>query len=513
MTDRREPSGEAADESPAPEYTDLVNQALTRTAGAPLVPGNGVRLLKDGTENFPAWLDAIGKARKTIHFENYIFREDETGEQFAAALAGRARDGVRVRVIQDWMGGVGKTSRSFWRKLREAGAEVRIFNPPRPSRPFDWLHRDHRKMLSVDASVGFVTGLCVGQMWAGDPARGIEAWRDTGIEIRGPALTQIEQAFGRMWALAGPPLAEAELPAAGDIAAAGDTALRIVANAPGTASLLRLDQLVAAAARERLWRTDAYFAGIAPYVQALRSAAMDGVDVRLLVPGASDMLLLRPLSLAGYRPLLEAGVRVFEWQGPMLHAKSAVADRGWARVGSSNLNIASWLGNYELDAVVEDERFAAEMAEMYLADLERSTEIVLHLRQRRRPVEAWQEMRRIRRPRTAALPAPRGSAARAAAGALRLGRTVGAVFSEERVLGATEAKIVASLGISALVLAALALVWPQLIALPVAVLATWLAVGLLARARALHRERRARGLGPTRVGRRPQEAGGEVTPQ
>jgi cardiolipin synthase len=144
-----------------------------------------VRLLKDGTENYPAWLDAIRGATRTIHFENYIFYEDDVGRQFAEALASRAREGVRVRLLQDWMGGLGKASRAFWRNLVKAGVEVRFFNPPRISNPFDWLHRDHRKLLSVDGSRAFVTGLCVGRMWAGDAARGVEPWRDTGVEILG----------------------------------------------------------------------------------------------------------------------------------------------------------------------------------------------------------------------------------------------------------------------------------------------------------------------------------------
>src|SRR5439155_6544223 len=149
--------------------------------------------------------------------------------------------------------------------------------------------------------------------------------------------------------------------------------LRVVATVPNTAGLFRLGQLVAALARERLWLTDAYYAGTPTYVQALRSAARDGVDVRLLVPNGTDIPLLRPLSRAGYRPLLEAGVRVFEWIGPMLHAKTAVADGHWARVGSSNLNVSSWFGNFELDLVVEDERFGQEMEAMYLEDMKNAT--------------------------------------------------------------------------------------------------------------------------------------------
>ena len=153
--------------------------------------------------------------------------------------------------------------------------------------------------------------------------------------------------------------------------------LRVIASVPHAAGIYRLDQLIAAGARRTLWLTDAYFVGVTPYVQALRAAARDGVDVRLLAPGASDVWLVRSLSRAGYRPLLEAGVRVFEWNGSMLHAKTAVADGRWARVGSTNLNLASWLGNWELDVAVEDERFASAMEAMFLEDLTRATEIVL----------------------------------------------------------------------------------------------------------------------------------------
>src|SRR5206468_4611824 len=125
-----------------------------------------------------------------------------------------------------------------------------------------------------------------------------------------------------------------------------------------------------------LWLTDAYYAGTTPYVQALRAAALDGVDVRLLVPQATDLPMVRALSRAGYRPLLEAGIRVFEWNGPMLHAKTAVADGQWARVGSTNLNLASWAGNWELDVAVEDTEFAGQMEEMFEEDLTGATEIV-----------------------------------------------------------------------------------------------------------------------------------------
>ena len=360
----------------------LANQAFSRAAGAPLVEGNSVRLLKDARENYPAWLDAIGAAKRYIHFESYIIHEDDEGWMFADALIAKAREGVRVRLIYDWMGGFGKTSRAFWNHLRAGGVEVRCYNPPRLDSPFGWLSRDHRKMLAVDGQVGFVTGLCVGRMWVGVPEKKIEPWRDTGVEVRGPSVADIEQAFASVWAMMGEPIPERELISRDALAPAGDMSLRVVASVPATAGLFRLDQLVAALAKNRLWLTDAYYAGTTTYVQALRAAAKDGVDVRLLVPNGTDIPILRPLSRAGYRPLLEAGVRVFEWNGTMLHAKTAVADSNWARVGSSNLNIASWFGNCELDVVVEDESFARLMDEMYLQDLENATEVVLDARRK-----------------------------------------------------------------------------------------------------------------------------------
>src|SRR5919106_6869748 len=137
----------------------LADQAFSRAAGAPLVAGNRVRLLKDAAENYPAWLGAIHAARRRIHFENYIVHGDDVGWLFAEALAAKAREGVRVRLIYDWLGALGKASRRLWRSLRDAGVEVRCFNSPQLDSPFGWLSCDHRKMLTVDGRIGFVSGL------------------------------------------------------------------------------------------------------------------------------------------------------------------------------------------------------------------------------------------------------------------------------------------------------------------------------------------------------------------
>ena len=451
----------------------LGDQLFSRTAGAPLVEGNAVRLLRDAAENYPAWLAAIREARRAVHFENYILHDDETGQRFADAFLEKAKDGVPVRVVYDWFGSLGKASGRFWRRLREGGVEVRCYNPPRLDQPLGWIGRDHRKCLVVDGQVAFVTGLCVGRMWEGSPERGLPAWRDTGVEVRGPAVADVAHAFADTWAATGAPLPPAEV-AAGGLSAEGDLDLRVVASTPGTAGLYRLDPIVASLARRTLWLTDAYFAGTSAYVQALRAAAQDGVDVRLLVPGAgSDIRMMQAVSRAGYRALLEAGIRVFEWNGSMLHAKTAVADARWARVGSTNLNLASWLGNRELDVVVEDAGFGRRMAEMFLDDIGNATEIVIRRWARVRPTGD------VRLPRVRGAG---GSATRTAAGALRIGNALGSVLAARRVHGPAERWLMAEGGLLLGVLAGVGLVWPRLLAWPLAALSLWLGLALLVRA-------------------------------
>jgi cardiolipin synthase len=470
----------------------LLEQALTRTSGTPLITGNSVRLLRDARENYPVWLESIAAAEETVHFETYIIWDDEQGATFAEALARKAQEGVRVRLLYDWLGARGKTPRTFWAPIIRAGGDVRVFNPPRFASPLGWLHRDHRKALIVDGRVAFVSGLCVGQQWVGDPEKGIEPWRDTGLELRGPAVDAVERAFARAWTVAGardgrdePPLAVPRNSPAGDVA------VRVVAGEPWSARMIRLEQLMAAAAQQRLWITDAYFAGIPEYVQALRAAARDGVDVRLLVPGTTDIPLLQAFSRSGYRPLLDAGVRVYEWRGSMLHAKTALADAQWSRVGSSNLNIASWIGNWELDVAVDDHDFTEEMAQMYVDDLEYATEIVLS------------DRRIVDRRELARTPSTTrrriGSTGRFAAGAVRLGNTASAMITEHRVLGMAEARAAAMLGGACVVVAIIALLWPPVVAIPLGLLVAWIGGAMIAKAHALRKQREESGVSPMRV--------------
>ena len=456
----------------------LANQAFSRAAGAPLLSGNKLQLLRNAAENYPAWLEAIAAAKRNIHFESYIIHGDEVGQQFAEALAAKAREGVHVRLIYDWMGALSASSRRLWKSLRQANVEIRCFNRPRLDGPFDWLSRDHRKMLSVDGRIGFVTGLCVGRNWVGNSERGIEPWRDTGVRFEGPAMRDLERAFAQMWSAMGTAIPEEDQVGDTPMFLPNGVDLRIVASSPNTAGLYRFDQLVAAIARRSIWLTDAYFLATAPYVKALGAAAMDGVDVRLLLPRASDIPVVRALSRAGYRTLLESGVRIFEWNGSMLHAKTAVADGQWARVGSTNLNLASWIGNWELDVVVENETFAGEMKQMYEDDLAHSTEIVLSDRKLRRAVPAEPRPRRGR--------FAEGSAGRAVSGLLRAGNTVGAAITSRQALGPAELSVLVTVAVLLLCLALVAVVWPLAIIVPAIVFPIWIAVSLFIRAYRLH---------------------------
>jgi cardiolipin synthase len=458
-----------------------LERAFARIADSDLRHGNAIALLRDSRENYPAWLEAIRSARTVIHFENFIIADDHTGQEFAEALMGRARAGVRVRVLYDWLGSSMRALPHYWKRLREAGVEARVFNPPRLTDPF-WVRRDHRKLITVDGRIAFVSGLCISDNWVGK--NGMEPWRDTGLSLEGPVVADLDATFAESWVLAGmKAIPKSELAHAELIPHAGSVAARVISGEPGMFRTYRVDQFIAATAQRNLWLTDAYFVATTSYVQALGEAARDGVDVRLLVPGSSDVPALQPVVRAGYRSLIEAGIRVYEWNGSMLHAKTAVADGRWARVGSTNLNIASWATNWELDVVVEDTSFAEAMEAMYLEDLANATEIVPGWQSRRRQAKKMRSRRghRFRR----------GGVRRLAAGALALSSTVGKAVGS-RSLTATEASSVAIIGFALLALAALITFFPVVIISPIVIVLAWLGIALLIRAFRLKRRVRLR---------------------
>lgn len=448
---------------------DRLAALLDRVSGAPLLPDNELVLLRDSREHEAATLQLIASARHHVHLEHYCIESDAWGAELLAALCAKASEGVRVCVLHDWLGS--RLGRDWRKRLQAAGGEVRTFNPLTAGEPLGSLFRDHRKLITVDGLRGMITGWCQSARWRGRP--GEEAWRDTGVWLQGPAIACAETAFAETWQLAGgAPLAEMQQPAqrvpvpafAGPATRA---AVRVLVGRPQQQRLFHLDQLVIGLAQQRVWLTDAYPVGTVAYLESLGQAARAGIDVRLLVPGSSDLPLLGMLARSGYRALLEAGIRVFEWDGPMLHAKTAVIDGHWARVGSSNLNPASWLGNYEIDLIVEDTPFGTQMECQFLADLDSATEIVLDERSRVR-------LRLPRQRRHRAGKAPRTSAT-----TLRVSRAMALAVRGERRLGPVDATLLASAGGSGIALSVIALWQPAWIAWPLALLGLWISSGLL----------------------------------
>ena len=367
--------------------------ALARASDAPLRDGNRLRLLKDGPVTYDDWLAEIARAERWVHLENYIFRADKVGYRFAEALCEKAQEGVRVRVLYDWFGCL-DTPRAFWRRLRSAGVEVRAVNPPTLGTPLGVVRRDHRKLLAVDGAYASTGGVCISEGWlVRSPKTGL-VYRDTAVSVRGPAVADLERAFAGSWDEMGHPLPDEERPGAESIPLVGDEAVRVAIQEPRKMRVLRMLGLITAGVQRRLWITDAYFLSLPVLTQALMSTASDGVDVRVLVPATNDLPWIGVLSRSGYRQFLEAGVRIFEYGGPMIHAKTVVADGWWSKVGSTNLNLSSLAANWEIDLVAEDRRFGAKMEEMFEEDLAHAREVRLSQAGRyprvrpERPIEA-----------------------------------------------------------------------------------------------------------------------------
>ena len=452
---------------------EFIEESFDRVTGSELIYGNDVRLLKDAEENYPAWLEAIENAEDRIFFESYIIHDDKQGKRFADALIKKSKEGVEVKLIYDWMGGFGKTSQRFWRNLMRNGIEVRCYNPLKFTDLLAVVNRDHRKSLIVDGRIAFVSGLCVGQDWVGRPEKNLTPWRDTGVQITGPAVADVEKAFALIWAEMGAPLDVSKLSRREDFSNEGSIALRVVDGVPSSSYIYRIDQILAAGARETMWLTDAYFVGVPSYLQSIKDAANDGVDVRILVPQSTDIALIKDTTRSTYRPLLEAGVRVFEWNGTMVHAKTAVFDGVFSRVGSTNLNIASWFGNYELDVLIEDVDFGKKMQEMFLNDLENSTEIVLedtkHIK-----------LRKTGKARSQLTGA--GSVRKATAGAINAATSISSAIAKKSPLGAAESRLLFIVSSVLIILALLFVFFPRGASIPLIVVLLLLAFPTLTKA-------------------------------
>ncbi len=445
-------------------YAQAVDSAMTRAAGSRPIPGNRVTPLIDGEVAYRAMREAIAGAREWIHFENYIIRSDTVGWQFAELLAARAKEGVAVRVLYDWLGCLG-TSRRYWRFLREAGVEVRAFNPFRGINVVGVFSRNHRKLVCADGRRAVMGGLCIGCEWTGDGTPGSEPWRDSAIDIEGPAAAVLDRTFEQTWHVAGGRIPERE--SAVEVPAAGDAEVRVIAGEPGLERAYRVIEMLAAGALERLWITDAYLVAPPRLFQALRDAARDGVDVRLLVPGTSDIPLVRNLTRIGYRDLLASGVRIFEWDGAMLHAKTVTSDGRWTRIGSSNINPASLVGNYELDVLIEDPAVADPLEGQLRRDVQRSREVL------RRPMRGPRRLAG-RMPSTLTMVAPEAPVVRR-----RSSREIRhrAALAVRTVVGNARRSVYGPLSILLVILAVLFIALPRPTAYVVGALCGWFALG------------------------------------
>ncbi|HEY9229746.1 MAG TPA: phosphatidylserine/phosphatidylglycerophosphate/cardiolipin synthase family protein [Gemmatimonadaceae bacterium] len=358
---------------------------LWRIAAADVSSGNHVTLLRDGPATFDAMVDLIDGAVESVALETYIIRSDEVGERIASALARAVARGLDVRMLVDWIGARG-TSHSFFQRIRASGVRFAMFNPFGFRPWFGIAPRDHRKMIVVDERVGITGGLNIGREWT----RGISrsrgaAWRDTAVRIDGPAARDMKNAFDRMWRrmegrerrgshrfLRRQPHGSHLDPATDAPALVG-----IVEGEPLRLRISRALQIQAISARRSIWIANAYFTPSPSEVEALNGAARDGVDVRILLPSRNDHRWFSWLARRYYRRLLTNGVRIWEWNGEMMHAKTSVVDGRWVRVGSTDFNPLGVAMNYELDAVIEDQAVGQQAEQMFLGDLEESREVTL----------------------------------------------------------------------------------------------------------------------------------------
>ena len=359
-------------------------RGLWRIAAADVSSGNKVRLLHDGPATFDVMGEAIAAARESVVLEAYILRSDETGHRIGDALIEAAKRGVQVRVLSDWIGMRG-ISTSFLTGLKKAGIAHRAFSPPGWRRWMGLIPRDHRKLLVVDSQVGVTGGVGIGNEWMGKTKRHRGHWRDTAVRIEGPAAHDMQQAFNTMWERAvkrerrGSHRLTRRIARGAhlDPATAEPALVGIIEGEPLRLRVARALQMQAISAERSIWIANAYFVPSWSEVEAIMGAARDGVDVRILVPQRNDHAWVSMLTRRYYRRLLTNGVRIWEWKGTMMHAKTSVVDSRWVRVGSTDLNPLGVAINFELDAVIEDAKLGAKAEAMFLEDLDGSREVTM----------------------------------------------------------------------------------------------------------------------------------------
>jgi len=335
-------------------------------------------VLIDGVEAFPAMLQAIAGARRYVHLETYILRADRTGRLFAAALTDRAHAGVHVRVLYDGFGAFPLSS-AFLSDLRKAGVEAVEFRPVRGRRWSwkRWLRRDHRKILVVDGEQGFVGGINIADDYSPREFGG-KGWRDTHAVVRGPLVGDLDEMFHTTWhAAGGKPYAPSPRESSESMTGAGaELAMAVGTDLAGRRGIIRR-HLVHAIRRARryIYIANAYFVPDHGLRRAMRRAARRGVDVKLILPGESDVKSVQWAGERSYTGLLRAGVNIHLWQGSHMHAKTVAIDDAWASIGSYNLDYISLFWNMEVVVEIVGDTTPVRLREQFGRDLQRCREL------------------------------------------------------------------------------------------------------------------------------------------
>ncbi len=355
---------------------EFVGSALA-LADPILVPGNKIDILQNGDAYFPAMLNAIHAAQKTINFEAFIFYSDTIGDQFRDALCARARAGVEVRILLDGIGSGWRLKNADVKKMREAGCKFSYYHPTHSLRVDRTNRRSHRRVLVVDGKIGFTGAVGFAEKWSGH-AQDKDHWRDTHARIEGPLVASLQAAFQEHWVKTfGEALGGADqFP---QLNTAGDLKAQVVTSRSFSMAPIPLVQAVAfTAAAKRIWITNAYCTPTEDQVEQLVKAVDRHVDVRVLLPGPNnDQPMTKSAGRAAYEKMLEGGVKIFEYQPTMIHEKSMVIDGLFSMFGSSNFDARSSEINEELDVVVYDQSFSREMEAVFEKDLAQSREYTL----------------------------------------------------------------------------------------------------------------------------------------
>jgi cardiolipin synthase len=352
-------------------------RTLGTLLGPPILAGNKVDTLKNGDEIFPAMLAAIRSAKHNIDFETYVYWSGQIGRDFASAIAERARAGVRAHVLLDWVGSQ-RMEKDVLATMVDAGARVEFYHALRWYTLARMNNRTHRKLLVVDGQVGFTGGVGIAEEWTGD-GQDPQHWRDTHFRVEGPAVAQMQAVFLDNWMKV-----TGEVSHGGDyfpaLANAGDTDAQMFASSPtgGSESMELMYLLAIVSAKRSILLEAAYFIPDDLTSEALVEARRRGVDVRVIVPGKyNDAKVTRYASRSTWGPLLDAGVRIFEYQPTMFHCKVLIVDGLFTSVGSTNFDNRSFRLNDEASLNVFDAGVASTQAKIFEDDLVQSKEYTL----------------------------------------------------------------------------------------------------------------------------------------